>query len=72
MKIEALDKKYEVLDKDSIFENYEILLSKKEAESLVKRLENGPNEKAKEFLKESIDFYKEMKSKEVQFKKEKA
>ena len=72
MKIEALDKKYEVLDKDSIFENYEILLSKKEAESLIKRLENGPNEKAKEFLKESIDFYKEMKSKEEQFKKEKA
>jgi len=71
MKSEALDKKYEESDKESIYEDYEIILSKKEAESLVKRLENGPNEKAKKFLKESIDFYKEMRSEEKQYLKEK-
>lgn len=71
MKSEALDKKPKEQDNDSIFENYEIVLNKKEAEALVKRLESGPNEKAKNFIKESIDFYKEMKIKEELFKKEK-
>ena len=71
MKSEALDKKPKEQDNGSIFENYEIVLNKKEAEALVKRLESGPNEKAKNFIKESIDFYKEMKIKEELFKKEK-
>ncbi len=69
MKTEALDKKYEEADKDSIYEDYEITLTKKEAEDLVERLEKGPNDKAKEFLNESIEFYKEMKSREEKFKK---
>jgi len=71
MKSEASDKKTKEQNNDSIFENYEIVLNKKEAEALVKRLESGPNEKAKNFIKESIDFYKEMKIKEELFKKEK-
>lgn len=72
MKSEALDKKTDEQDENSIFENYEIILNEKEAEALVKRLENGPNEEAKNFLKDSIKFYKEMKIKEESFKKEKA
>lgn len=72
MKSEALNKKYEEADKDSIYEDYEINLSKKEAENLVERLEKGPNDKAKKFLNESIEFYKKMKSREEKFKKERA
>ncbi len=71
MKTESLDKKYEDVDKDSIYEAYEITLTEKEAENLVKRLEKGPNDKTKEFLKESIAFYQEMKSKSIQFEKDK-
>ena len=57
MKTKPLDKKSEEQNKESIFKNYELTLSEKEAEDLVKRLENGPNEKARVFLKESIEFY---------------
>lgn len=69
MKIETIDKKQEDQENESIFENYDIILSKKEADDLVKRLEKGPNEKAKLFLEESIKFYKDMKSKEGRAKK---
>ena len=71
MKTESVDKKYEEADKDSIYEDYEITLTEKESEILIKRLEKGPNDKAKAFLKESIEFYNEMKNKAMQFKKEK-
>ena len=72
MKSEALDKKHDEVDKDSIYKEYEIKLTKEEAENLVERLEKGPNDKAKAFLKESIEFYEEMKQKAEKFKKEKA
>jgi len=62
MKTKPLDKKSEEQNKESIFKNYELTLSEKEAEDLVKRLENGPNEKARVFLKESIEFYKNIKN----------
>lgn len=68
MKTEALDAKHEEIDKDSIYDEYEIILSKKEAENLVERLEKGPSDKAKAFLKESIEFYKEMNLKAEKFK----
>jgi len=71
MKSEALDKKHEEVDKDSIYEEYEITLTKEEAENLVERLENGPSDKAKAFLKESIEFYEEMKLKAEKFRNEK-
>ena len=70
MKSEALDKKNEKNDKDSIYEDYEITLTQEEAENLVERLEKGPSDNAKAFLKESIDFYEDMKQKAEIFKKE--
>lgn len=69
MKSEALDKKHEEIDKDSIYEEYEILLTKEEAENLVERLENGSSEKVRDFLDESIEFYKQMKQKAEKFMK---
>ncbi len=69
MKSDTIDKKQEEQDTESLFDKYDITLSKEEAEDLVKRLEKGPNEKAKLFLKESIEFYKEMKIKEEKPKK---
>ena len=53
----------------SIYDDYEIILSKKEAEDLAERLKRGPNDKAKKFLKESVAFYEEMKKKLKEFKK---
>jgi hypothetical protein len=39
-------------------------LNQNESINLIKNLKKGPNEKAKEFLKNAIKFYEEMKKKE--------
>ena len=39
----------------------DIILSKEESENLVILMNNGPNEKAKKFSKESLEFYDERK-----------
>lgn len=69
MTSEALNKKQENDSEDSIYEDFEIILTEEEAESLVKRLEKGSNDKVKSFLKESTEFYEEMKLKADKFKK---
>ncbi len=38
----------------------DITLTEEESESLIEMLNRGPNEKAKEFTKESLKFYEEM------------
>jgi len=52
-------------------ESFELNLNEEESRNLIDRLKEGPNEKAKTFLKEARDFYKEMKRKEELFRKNK-
>lgn len=46
-------------------------LNQNESINLIKNLKKGPNEKAKEFLKNARKFYEEMKKKEEIYKKNK-
>ncbi len=49
-------------------DNIEIILSEKESEDLINRLNKGANDKAKKFIKESMEFYNKMKKKEEIYK----
>ncbi len=49
-------------------DNIEIILSEKESEDLINRLNKGANDKAKNFIKESMEFYNKMKKKEEIYK----
>jgi len=64
MKIESKKKMLEKQELDFIInmdDNIEIILSEKESEDLINRLNKGANDKAKKFIKESMDFYNKMK-----------
>ncbi len=50
-------------------ESFELNLNEEESEKIIASLKRGPNEKAKNFLKEARIFYEEMKKKEELFKK---
>ncbi len=69
MKIESLEKKdHKMLDLNiSVSKNLDIKLTKKESKELIKRLKRGPNEKAKKFTKEALEFYEEMEKKAKAF-----
>lgn len=71
MKIESKKKMLEKQELDFIInadDNIEIILSEKESEDLINRLNKGANDKAKKFIKESMEFYNKMKKKEEIYK----
>jgi len=55
-------------EQESLFEDYELKLNKKETKQLIKRLKKGLNNETKQFIEKSITFYKEMKKKEELYK----
>jgi len=71
MNIESKKKMLEKQELDFIInadDNIELILSEKESEDLINRLNKGANDKAKKFIKESMEFYNKMKKKEEIYK----
>ena len=48
----------------------DITLTSEESENLIRLMEHGPNEKAKKFSEEALEFYNEMLLKNQDFNKE--
>ncbi|MHA1490006.1 MAG: hypothetical protein ACTSRI_10155 [Promethearchaeota archaeon] len=66
LKTKELKKNY--IEQESLFEDYELTFNKKETKRLIKRLKKGPSDEAKQFIEDSIKFYKQMKKKEELYK----
>lgn len=56
--------------KESLFDGYELKLTKQESEDLIERLLNPkPNKKRDKFIRKCVKFYKQMKVKEDEYKR---
>lgn len=66
LKIKELKKTH--IEQESLFEDYELTFNKKETKRLIKRLKKGSSDETKQFIEDSIKFYKQMKKKEELYK----